>query len=498
MHVYNAHKGQLGFHLPEKIKVDNFAGGGGASLGMEMGTGQPVDVAINHDTPAISMHTANHPYTKHYCEDVWAVDPLKAAMGRVVKYGWFSPDCTHFSKAKGGTPASQKIRGLAWIAPKWGSLVEMEMFTLENVEEFKGWGPLDSKGKAIKARKGETFDGFIKALTTGLKPNHPSWREAIIALGIEFKPKEKIKLFRGLGYYVEHRIIKACDFGAPTSRKRFFLSARKDGYKIKWPEPTHGAPNSPEVISGLLKPWLTAASCIDWGIPCKSIFNRKKPLAKKTMWRIARGVKKYVIEDSNRHIVSDARLSFTEKDNGDLCMAFMAQHYGGGYTGAGLSLDQPLGTVTAVDHHALVVSHLVKFRGNEFGQSIDRPMPTITAKGTHIGEVRTFLKMVADTLPAANDSDVEEAENGLIRINGQLYQVVDIAMRMLAPHELYKAQGFPDDYIFDRDANGNPLTKAQQTRMCGNSVSPLVAAAIVKANIECKEPLVEYEEVRAA
>lgn len=485
MHSFNINQGQLGLHLPVELRVDVFAGGGGVSVGMEIATNLPVDIAINHSPRAVSMHKINHPYSQHYCEDVWEVNPVTTCAGRPVRYGWFSPDCTHFSKAKGGTPVSQKIRGLAWIAVKWGSMVEMDMFTLENVEEFMGWGPLDRQGNAIKERKGETFDGFVKALSTGLKPNHPSWREAILALDIEFKPKEKIKIFRGLGYQVEHNIIRACDFGAPTSRKRFFLSARKDGYAIQWPSPTHGAQKSLEVRSGKLKPWLTAADCIDWRIPCKSIFNRKKALVANSLIRLARGIKKHVIENTNPYIVKNNRPTFINQEDGDLCVAFMAQHYGGGYTGAGLGLDQPMGTITAVDHHAVVITHLVKYRD----QGLHRLMPTITDRGHHIEEVHAFLKLVRNQLKAGNDSIFGNIENGLVRINGELYVLVDIATRMLEPHELYKAQGFPESYIFDRDENGKPFTKKEQIRMCGNSVPPLMAAAIIKANYATRVPI---------
>lgn len=526
MHIYNSHIGQLGLHLPEKLLVDNFAGGGGASMGIEMAFGRPVDIAVNHDPEAISMHTANHPDTKHYCESVWDVDPVKACNGKSVAFGWFSPDCKHFSKAKGGTPVAKNIRGLAWIAPKWASLVEMDMFTLENVEEFKGWGPLTNEGKPCPNRKGETFDGFIKALSTGLKPNHPSWKEAVVALGIQYKIKEKLKLFKGLGYQVEHNLLKACDFGAPTTRKRFFLIARKDGYAIQWPKATHGAPDSLGIKSGKQKPWLTAADCIDWSIPCKSIFNRKKPLADKTMARIARGIKKFVIDNPKPFIVRIGQTGFggdgmqypldkplttiTTKqehclvtpviapveleDNSELCMSFLAQHYGGNYSAAGLDMNKPMGTITSVDHHALVTSHLVKLRGNETGQRTDHPLPTITAGGLHIGEVRAFLikyygtdtgQDLKDPLHTVTTND----RFGLVIVHGEPYRIVDIAMRMLEPHELYKGQGFPDYYIHDRTQDGKPLTKKAQVRMCGNSVSPVIAEAIIKANIEIKVPV---------
>lgn len=523
MHIYNAHKGQLGLHLPDKLLVDNFAGGGGASMGIEMAFGRPVDIAVNHDPEAIGMHTVNHPDTTHYCESVWDICPVKACNGRSIAFGWCSPDCKHFSKAKGGTPVEKNIRGLAWIAPKWASLVEMDMFALENVEEFRGWGPLTAEGKPCPDRKGETFDGFVKAISTGLKPSHPSWREAILALDIEFNLKEKFKIFKGLGYQVEHRLLKACDFGAPTTRRRLFLIARKDGYQIHWPEPTHGSPDSLVVQSGKIKPWKTAADCIDWSVPCKSIFNRKKPLADKTLARIARGIKRFVVESDSPFIVRIGQTGFggdgmqyplskplttiTTKqehclvtpviapmeiiNNSELCLSFLAQHYGGNYSGSGIDLNKPMGAITSIDHHALVTSHLVKLRGNETGQEVTRPLPTVTAGGLHIGEVRAFLIKYygTDTGQKLNDPLHTVTTNdrfGLIVVRGEPYQIVDIAMRMLEPHELYRGQGFPDYYIHDRMPDGKPLTKKAQVRMCGNSVSPVVANAIISANISHK------------
>lgn len=229
-----------------ELVIDNFAGGGGASTGLELALGRAVDIAINHDPAAIAMHRANHPDTKHYIEDVWAVDPLEATGGKPVGLAWFSPDCKHFSKAKGGTPVEKKIRGLAWVVLKWAAKVRPRVIMLENVEEFKGWGPV-RKGKPIKSKKGQTFQ---------------LWRSQL----------------ESLGYKVESRELRACDYGAPTVRKRLFIIARCDGRPIVWPEPTHGDPEQLEVRVGLLNPWRTAAEIIDWSIPCPSIFERKKPL----------------------------------------------------------------------------------------------------------------------------------------------------------------------------------------------------------------------------
>ena len=263
-----------------ELIVDNFAGGGGASTGIELAIGRSVDIAINHDPAAIAMHKANHPTSKHYCESVWEVDPMEATAGDKVGLAWFSPDCKHFSKAKGGKPVEKKIRGLAWIVLKWAGKVRPRVIILENVEEFQTWGPL-KKGRPIKNRKGETFR---------------KWKEQL----------------ESLGYVVDHRELKACDYGAPTIRKRFFLIARCDGKKIVWPEPTHGNPNSLEVQAGLLKPWKTAADIIDWEIPCKSIFERKKPLAENTLKRIAKGLEKFVFNNPEPFIVSIGQTGFSK------------------------------------------------------------------------------------------------------------------------------------------------------------------------------------------
>lgn len=283
-----------------EIIVDNFAGGGGASTGIELATGRSVDIAINHDPAAIAMHRANHPDTEHYCEDVWEVDPVKATRGRSVGLAWFSPDCKHFSKAKGGKPVEKKIRGLAWIILRWAALVRPRVFMMENVEEFKDWGPLDASGQPIKERKGETFKAFKAALSTGLDPDHPAMEEIRETLGEDF-PYELLQ--DGLGYQVEFRALKACDYGAPTIRKRLFGVGRSDGKPIIWPEPTHGDLESLEVKAGKLKPWRMAAEIIDWSLPCPSIFEREKPPVENTLKRIGRGIKKYVLDNPRPYII---------------------------------------------------------------------------------------------------------------------------------------------------------------------------------------------------
>ncbi len=442
--------------LFREIIVDNFAGGGGASTGIEMATGLSVDIAINHDPAAIAMHKVNHPDTEHYCESVWDVDPVEAVRGRKVGLAWFSPDCKHFSKAKGGKPVEKKIRGLAWIAVKWAVAVRPRVIMLENVEEFKTWGPLKN-GYPDEGQKGKTFQSFVKAL-------------------------------EALGYEVQFKELRACDYGAPTIRKRFFMVARCDGRKIAWPEPTHGDPKSLAVKVGKLKPWRTAAEIIDWDIGTPSIFTRQKPLASNTMRRIARGLRKFVIEHPEPFI---APVKYAGEDNRSLVSAFLTSYYTETTSSEvrGISLRDPLHTITAGGNRfGLVTSHLIKFRGKNYGHAANEPLHTITAGGTHLGEVRAFLMAYYG---ASVGQDVNEPLHtittrdrfGLVTVSGQDYQIADIGMRMLQPHELYAGQGFPTNYIIDRDCHGRPYPKTHQVARCGNAVPPPFAEALVRANL---------------
>ncbi|WP_349609067.1 DNA cytosine methyltransferase [Cupriavidus sp. DF5525] len=530
--------------IAPEIIIDNFAGGGGASCGIELALGRHVDIAVNHDPEAVAMHAMNHPQTEHHCESVWDVDPLDLVKGRPVGLAWFSPDCKHFSKAKGGKPRDKKIRGLAWVAMRWAALVRPRVIILENVEEFQTWGPVLSDGNPCPKRKGDTFRSFVRQL------------------------QEK-------GYAVEWRELRACDFGAPTIRKRLFLIARCDGKPIVWPEPTHGAPGSAAVKGRQRKPWRTAAECIDWSIPCPSIFERARPLAEATQRRIARGLRRYVIDAADPFTVklptTTAAPIITECANASnerswrtdeplrtqcaevkgghfaiasatliqtgygerpgqaprapgldkplgttvaggvkhaLVSAFLAKHYGGNET-PGADLRDPASTITAKDHHALVSSHLVKLRGECTGSPTDAPGPTITAGGTHIGDVRAFL--VKYYSEGGQDQDCRDPMHtiptkdrlGLVTVAGEQYQIADIGMRMLVPPELYRAQGFPSTYIFAptidpadpllafvREAlmcmgkmKAYRLPQHAQVRMCGNSVSPPMAAALVRVNV---------------
>lgn len=507
-----------------ELVVDNFAGGGGASTGIAQALGRSVDIAINHDPAAIAMHRANHPDTHHYCESVWEVDPRKATQGYPVGLAWFSPDCTHFSKAKGSKPVSKKIRGLAWVAVRWAATVKPRVIMLENVEEFTTWGPLvkDAIGdmRPDPKRKGREFRSFVNAL-------------------------------KRLGYHVEWRELRACDYGAPTIRKRLFLVARRDGRSIVWPQPTHGDPKSEAVKTGRLKPWRTAAEIIDWSLPCPSIFERKRPLAENTMRRIARGIQRFVIDNPKPFIVKcnhtttrgvydcfrgqsvdeplqtitqtpgfalvsptmvEAGAAFLDRQFGksvghqadtplgtvtaggggktNLVTAFLAQYHTetAGSAVRGQALDAPLLTQDTSNRYALVTSHMVKMYGTNIGHRTDEPLHTVTAGGFKLGEVRAFLLKyygtnVGQSLDEPLHTVTTKHRLGLVTVHGQDYQIVDIGMRMLEPHELFAAQGFPADYIIDRDVDGRRYSKATQVARCGNAVPPPFSEALVRANL---------------
>lgn len=528
----------------QPIIIDLFAGGGGASEGIRMALGRDPDVAVNHDPKAIAMHKANHPGTLHVCQDVWGCPPRWAARGRKVAWLHASPDCTHHSKAKGGPPnRDEKRRDLAWVIEKWARELLPNGISLENVEEFLSWGPCDRHGVPIKSQAGASFRAFVRSL-------------------------------RALGYKVEWRELRACDYGAPTIRKRLFLIARRDGRPIVWPKPTHSDPKSPAVKSGKRLPWRTAAECIDWSIPCPSIFDRKRPLAENTLKRIAEGIRRYVLNAAQPFVVNlthggrledinDPIKTITAAHRGEkalvapslvqtgygeregqapraldlhaplgtvvaggqkhaLVSAFLAKHYGGV---VGHGLEQPIGSVTTVDHHSLVAASMVKMRGTNVGSEAQEPLHTISAQGQHHGIVAAHLQrdfgnsigqpvdaplgtvtaggggkagLVYSFLQKYYGQGGQHSSPGdpmhtiptkdrmglvTVTIEGQPYVIADIGMRMLQPRELYLAQGFPDSYIIGDDpAQGLSLTKAEQVRMCGNSVCPPLLAALVAAN----------------
>lgn len=363
------------------LVVDSFAGGGGASTGIGLALGREVDIAINHDPEAIEMHTVNHPQTAHFCESVWDVDPLEATGGNPVGLAWFSPDCKHFSKAKGGKPRDKNIRGLAWVVLRWVNAVEPEVIALENVEEFQGWCPIASDGNPSKWRPGWFFRCFVGAL-------------------------------RRRGYIVDTRELRACDYGSPTIRKRFFLIARRDGRPIVWPEPTHGDPKSAEVKEGRLLPWRSASECIDWSIPALSIFERKKPLAEKTCKRIAKGIMRYVIESAKPFVVGGIVPHITKFRSGSTghpvdeplhtvtaggdckrpagaahAMGLVTAHLtecANGSSQRNFSVEDPLRTQCAETkggHFALVSAHLQRQFGQSVGSSMEDPAGTVMANG---------------------------------------------------------------------------------------------------------------------
>ena len=495
-------------NLWDEIVVDNFAGGGGASTGIKMAIGRDVDIAINHDPAAIAMHRANHPLTEHYCESVWDIDPKTATGGRPVALCWFSPDCKHFSKAKGGKPVDKNIRGLAWVALRWAATVRPRVIMLENVEEFKTWGPLKNNYPDPE-QKGRTFNCFVNAL-------------------------------RRHGYKVDWRELRACDYGVPTVRKRFFLVARCDGRPIVWPEPTHGDPASIQVKTGLLKPWRTAAECIDWTLPCPSIFERKKPLAENTMRRIAKGLQKFVIDNPAPFIVqvnhggdafrgADIDKPFptvTAKHGVGVVTPYITQICQNGFAGdkRSSSVNNPLNTICTKNEHLLIAPNLIQYHGEQSGkevrgqdlqrpllvvdasnryglvtthlvqmnksseQDLAKPFNTVTAGGGHFAEVRAFLiKYYGQGEGQKLDNPLHTITTkdrfGLITVAGAEYQIVDIGMRMLTPRELFRAQGFSDDYIIEHDDKGKPYPKSAQVARCGNAVPPQLPAALVKANL---------------
>lgn len=574
-----------------ELIVDSFAGGGGASTGIELATGRPVDIAINHDPDAILMHKTNHPRTEHIQASVWDVDPVEVCAGRPVGLLWASPDCKHFSKAKGGKPVDKNIRGLAWIVLRWAGTVRPRVIILENVEEFRSWGPV-RHGRPVKSKAGQTFTKWLGQL-------------------------------RDLGYDVAWRELVAADYGAPTTRKRFFLIARCDGRPIAWPEPTHAPADSPEAKAGLRKPWRSAAEIIDWSLPTPSIFDTKesirekynltaqRPLRPNTMARVARGVDKFVIKTaspflvvvnhsggfrgqdpgeplqtvtakhgygvaspvlapwtvtnttnstghpasepvdtartgggggqmflsaslvqyhteqgervrgqgldaplltvdaSNRYGLSAVCLekyygtatgqgageplhTITAKDREGVVVASLSKFYGGV---VGAEMSQPLPTVTSIDHNAVQMVHMVKLKGTNLGGAVSEPVQTITAGGGHHGVVTTEARKAEPGAELHNWPKIRgllnihcgyalaDDEVLPLELGGTWYFIADIGLRMLIPRELYRANGFPDDYIIDRDYTGREYPKFKQTARCGNAVPPPFAEALVRANL---------------
>lgn len=490
--------------------VDSFAGGGGASTGIEMALGRSPDIAINHDAVALGMHAANHPQTVHITENVWKVNIDDYTKGQPVGLLWASPDCRHFSRARGSAPVSNSVRGLAWSIVKFVRQLGRNkpcVILMENVEEFKTW---------------EDFDAWKKAL-------------------------------KKHGYRIEMKALRACDYGAPTIRKRLFIVMRCDGQPIVWPDATHAPKDCDDVISGDKLPWRPASEIIDWSLPCPSIFDTSqqikdkhglravRPLADNTMRRVAAGVKRYVLDASEPFFVTYGQhgggnrsaadpihtITASKKDQNAIVVPMLSRQFGnsvgqsvdqpaptvtaggGGHTALvaafmaqhnslpdginpGRSVEDPLATVTTrATQSNLVACHLSHFysanKGN--GGDLNLPLGTVSAQGQHAALVSAFMvkyygQGIGQHISEPLHSITTKDRFGLVKVSigGADYVITDIGMRMLSPRELFRAQGFPDNYEITRQANGKAIGKTQAIHKCGNSVSPSVAQAIASAN----------------
>ena len=435
------------FEEMRDLIIDCFAGGGGASVGIEMALGRHVDIAINHDPQAIRMHKTNHPDTLHLTEDIFKVDLQKYVKGRHVALMWASPDCTSHSKAKGGQPREKGLRILPWAVYKHAKAILPDVILMENVEEIQQWGPLDSTGHPIKERKGEDYNRFITAM-------------------------------KSLGYEFDCRELIAADYGAPTTRKRWYAILRRDGKPIIWPAQTH-------IKNGVngINSWVPASSVIDWSDLGKSIFDRKKPLAEATQRRIANGIKKYIIDNKKPFIVPEKQAT-----------AFLIQYHGETKEGdsRGQNLDEPLKTIDTSNRYGLVTAFITKFYKTGIGQGCEEPLHTITTSPGHFGLVSAFLvkyygqgigQKIDSPLGTITTKDRFGLVNVVFEVNGEQYIIHDIFLRMLkAEPELKLAQGFPMDYIIDSDYEKKAYPVKEQVARIGNSVVPIMAKALVSAN----------------
>lgn len=473
--------------------IDCFAGGGGASVGIEMALGKPVDIAINHDPQAIRMHKTNHPQTLHLTEDIFKVDLEKYVASRNVALMWASPDCTSHSKAKGGQPRKQGLRILPWAVYKHAKKILPDVIIMENVEEIQQWGPLDENGKIISERKGEEYKRFINSMQS---------------LGYDFDSKELV----------------AADYGAPTTRKRWYAIFRRDGRPIVWPEPTHSKTGTDRK-----KKWVPVSSVLDFSDIGKSIFGRKKPLAENTMRRTARGLEKFVFNNPEPFIIQvnhsgnnfrgqsihDPMPTITQKHGFGVVTPYMIQYHSETTKNGvrGQTVTDPLQTIDTSNRYGLVIAFLEKFYKSGTGQRLAEPIHTITTSPGHFGQV-SVLAVDWNKLQAAG-IDEETAQKAtwvsqfimeyygcgigqslndplhtimtkdrfaLITVLGNEYAILDIFLRMLTPEELKLAQGFPRDYIIDRDYNWQKYPVCEQVKRIGNSVVPIMAEALVKAN----------------
>lgn len=426
--------------------IDCFAGGGGASVGIEMALGRSVDIAINHDPEAIRMHAVNHPHTIHLTEDIFKVDLKKYVGDSHVSLMWASPDCTSHSKAKGSQPRNNGLRILPWAVYKHARDILPDVLIMENVEEIQKWGPLDANGHPIKEREGEDYNRFIQSM-------------------------------KDLGYEFDSRELVAADYGAPTTRKRWYAIFRRDGLPIMWPKQTH----SRYAMTGL-KPWKECGDYIDWSDLGTSIFNRKKPLAEATQRRIANGIKKYIIDNPKPYIVKDNK-----------AIDFIIQYHGEQKSGEsrGQLLSEPIKTIDTSNRYGLVTAFITKFYKTGVGQGCDEPLHTITTSQGHFGLISAFLvkyygqgcgQELNSPLATITTKDRFGLVNVILDIKGEKYVIYDIFLRMLKPEELKLMQGFPEDYIIDRDINFKPYPAKEQVARIGNSVVPVMARKLVEAN----------------
>ena len=425
--------------------IDAFAGGGGASVGIEMALGRPVDIAINHDPDAILMHKTNHTDTLHLTEDIFKVNLKKYVKGQHVALMWASPDCTSHSKAKGGKPREKGLRILPWAVYKHAKAILPDVILMENVEEIQQWGPLDEKGYPIPERKGEDYKKFITAM-------------------------------KNLGYRFGSRELVAADYGAPTTRKRWYAVFRRDGWEIRFPKQTHSA-------DGIgFEKWKPCGDYIDWSDLGSSIFERKKPLAEATQKRIANGIKKYIIDAESPYIVR----------NGE-ALAYIIQYHGETRAGdsRGQLLTEPIKTIDTSNRYGLVTAFITKYYKTGIGQGCDEPLHTITTSPGHFGLVSAFLikyygagcgQQLDKPLGTITTKDRFGLVNVILDIDGEQYIISDIFLRMLKPEELKLMQGFPKDYIIDRDYNWKKYPIAKQVARIGNSVVPIMAEKLVEAN----------------
>lgn len=479
--------------MERNLIIDCFAGGGGASVGIEMALGRSVDIAINHDPDAILMHKTNHPGTLHLTEDIFKVDLQKYVGNQHVALMWASPDCTSHSKAKGGQPRKQGLRILPWAVYKHAKAILPDVIIMENVEEIQQWGPLDEKGHPIKERIGEDYNKFISAM-------------------------------KSIGYEFDSRELVAADYGAPTTRKRWYAVFRRDGKQIKWPEPTHNKDGT-----GEKKKWVAVSTVLNFEDLGQSIFGRKKPLAENTMKRTAKGLEKFVFNNPEPFMIQvnhggdnfrgqsihEPMPTITGKHGFGVITPYIIQYHSETTRDSmrGQDIKSPLQTIDTSNRYGLVIAFLEKFYKSGTGQSLNEPLHTITTSPGHFGQVSILAVNWEELKKAGIKEEIAQKATwvsqfimeyygcgvgqmvdnplhtivtkdrfALITVLGNEYAILDIYLRMLQPEELKLAQGFPKDYIIDRDYRWKPYPKSKQVARIGNSVVPVMAEALVKAN----------------